>query len=449
MSDSAGNTAAATPPVAPAYAAEAPVAHGTAAPRSGTGRVGPAMLGPALAALGPGLLVMLADADVGNVATSAQAGARWGFRLLPLLLALIPVLYVIQELAVRLGIGTGQGLGELIRSRFGRGWSLLAGTGLMVVVLASLVTEFTGVAGIGALYGLPRYASVPAAAAALLAIVATGSYRRIEHITLWIGGFQLGFFAVAAGAHPSLHRLAQEVTALPPHAAGFWFLAAAIIGACFNPWMMFYQQSAVADKRLGSAQLGLSRAETALGAVVAQSLTAAVLIAAATRFGAAGFQGPLATIGDIGAAMQPLFGRSLGLAVFSAGVLGASMVAGVVCSLALAWGLGELCGLRRALEAAPRRLPWFFLLYAAGTLAAAGLVLGCPDLLWLNIAAQVANVFLLPLVVAGMIVLAATALPVPLRLRGWYLGLTVTLAALTCGAGLIGAVWGMVAAAAG
>ena len=67
-----------------------------------------------LAAIGPGLLVMLADADVGNVATSAQAGAHWGFRLLPLLLALTPVLYIVQELTVRLGIFTGRGLGELI-----------------------------------------------------------------------------------------------------------------------------------------------------------------------------------------------------------------------------------------------------------------------------------------------------------------------------------------------
>src|SRR6516165_8291363 len=103
----------------------------------------------ALAAIGPGLLVMLADADVGNVATSAQAGAHWGFRLLPLLLALIPVLYVIQELTVRLGIFTRRGLSELVRERFGRTWSVIAGVGLVSVVIASLVTEFTGVGGVG------------------------------------------------------------------------------------------------------------------------------------------------------------------------------------------------------------------------------------------------------------------------------------------------------------
>ena len=62
-----------------------------------------------VASIGPGILVMLADTDAGNVVTAAQSGAQWGYRLLPLLLGLIPVLYMVQELAVRLGIFTGLG----------------------------------------------------------------------------------------------------------------------------------------------------------------------------------------------------------------------------------------------------------------------------------------------------------------------------------------------------
>src|SRR5579884_1916122 len=79
---------------------------------------------------GPGLLVMLADTDAGQVVTAAQAGARWGYRLLPLVLLLIPMLYVVQELTVRLGIATGRGHGELIRERFGGGWAWLSMAGL-------------------------------------------------------------------------------------------------------------------------------------------------------------------------------------------------------------------------------------------------------------------------------------------------------------------------------
>jgi NRAMP (natural resistance-associated macrophage protein)-like metal ion transporter len=72
-----------------------------------------------IAVWGPGLLVMLADTDAGNVVTAAQSGAQWGYHLLPLILILTPLLYMLQELTVRLGMYTGRGHGELIRERFG------------------------------------------------------------------------------------------------------------------------------------------------------------------------------------------------------------------------------------------------------------------------------------------------------------------------------------------
>lgn len=136
---------------------------------------------------------MLADADAGNVVTAAAAGAEWGYRLLPLLLLLIPLLYMVQELTVRLGIYTGRGHSELIRERFGPKWAWVAAAVLAVGAVGSLATEFTAVAGIGELYGLPRLITLPVAAAVLLLMVGTGSYRRIERAALTIGLVQLAF----------------------------------------------------------------------------------------------------------------------------------------------------------------------------------------------------------------------------------------------------------------
>jgi Mn2+/Fe2+ NRAMP family transporter len=174
---------------------------------------------------GPGLLVMLADTDAGNVVTGAQAGARWGYRLLPLLLVLMPMLYMVQELTVRLGIYTGRGHGELIRERFGVGWAWLSTAGLAAATIGSLVTEFTGVAGIGELYGLSRSLTLPVAAAALLIVVATGSYRRVERIAIVIGLFELAFFAVAWAARPNLETLAKHAVDLPLYNREFLYLA--------------------------------------------------------------------------------------------------------------------------------------------------------------------------------------------------------------------------------
>ncbi|HYW76431.1 MAG TPA: divalent metal cation transporter, partial [Gammaproteobacteria bacterium] len=105
-----------------------------------------------LAALGPGLVVMLADTDVGSIITAAQSGASWGYQLLGLQILLIPILYIVQELTVRLGIFTGKGHGELIRETFGTGWAWVSVLGLSVAAVGALLTEFSGIAGVGQLF---------------------------------------------------------------------------------------------------------------------------------------------------------------------------------------------------------------------------------------------------------------------------------------------------------
>jgi Mn2+/Fe2+ NRAMP family transporter len=390
---------------------------------------------------GPGVLVMLADTDAGNVVTAAQAGARWGLRLLPLLLLLIPLLYMVQELTVRLGIYTGRGYGELIRERFGPGWAWLSLASLATATIASLVTEFTGVAGIGELYGLSRSLTLPVATVALLAVVATGSYRRAELIALFIGLFEVAFLVVAWTARPNLVILAKEAVDLPLGNREFLYMAAAIVGAVFNPWMIFYQQSAVADKKLLPDDLKAARWDTAIGAVLTQCLTGAVLVAAAAKL--SGGPSALSSVGEISNALTPLLGENVGRALFGAGVLGASLVAAIVSSLALAWGVGEVTGYRRSLGKRPFEAKWFYGVYMTCAVGAAALVWSAADLVWLNIAAQVLNVFLLPLVLGLLVALAATALPQAKRARGLYLWILIFTCASFVILGLYGGVSGL------
>src|SRR6185312_2189008 len=141
------------------------------------------------------------------------------------------------------------------RARFGPGVAWLAMLALAGAVIGSLITEFTGVAGVGELFGLSRSFTLPLAAAALLIIVASGSYKRVERTALIIGLFQLAFFIVAWAAHPGLKALARYAPDLPLRDRDFLFMAAAVIGATFNPWMIFYQQSATVDKKLRPSDL--------------------------------------------------------------------------------------------------------------------------------------------------------------------------------------------------
>ena len=392
---------------------------------------------------GPGLLVMLADSDAGNIVTGAQAGAQWGYRLLPLLLLLIPMLYMVQELTVRLGIFTGRGYGQLVLERFGAGWAWLSTAGLALAVIGSLITEFTGVAGIGELYGLSRGLTLPFAVAALLAIVATGSYRRVERTAIVIGLFELAFFAVAWAAHPGLAAMARDALDLPLGDRNFMFLVAAIIGATFNPWMIFYQQSAIADKNLQADDLVPARWDTAIGAVLTQCLTGAVLVAAAAILSSGNASRGLGSVGEISNALSPLLGEVVGRIVFSAGVLGASLVAAIVCSLALAWGVGEIAGYRHSLENHPFEAKWFYIVYAASVVGSAAIVWLVRDLVWLTIAAQVLNAFLLPLVIGFLVALAWKTLPKPIRPRGLYLWTLIGVSAVVITVGLFGGVAGL------
>jgi NRAMP (natural resistance-associated macrophage protein)-like metal ion transporter len=395
-----------------------------------------------LAVFGPGLVVMLADTDVGSVITAGQSGVQWGYRLLLLQLVLVPILYMVQELTVRLAIFTGRGHGELIRDTFGPIWAWVSAVGLGIACVGALLTEFSGVAGVGELYGLPRYASLPIAAIALLVVVITGSYRRVERVAIAVGLFELAFFFVAWAAHPSVADLVAGAVDIPYRNPDYLYLAAANIGAVVMPWMVFYQQSAIADKRLRPEHLTAARWDTAIGALITQLIMAAVLIACAATIGHGHPDATLETVGDMAGALTPFLGTAMGNLVFGLGVLGAGMVAAIVVSLAFAWGLGEVTGYRRSLEMHPLEAHWFYAVYAVCVVFGALVVAVWPDLVSLNVAVQVMNAFMLPLVLGFLIALAVKALPRAHRLRGAYLWVVVVVAAVTCALGVFGGVSG-------
>lgn len=396
----------------------------------------------ALAVFGPGFVVMLADTDVGSVITAGQSGVAWGYSLLGLQVLLVPVLWVVQELTVRLGIFTGRGHGELIRDTFGMPWAIVSVAGLAVATAGALLTEMSGIAGVGELYGVPRWQSLLLAALALLAIVASGSYRRVERAALVLGLFELAFFVVAIRAGPSPAAMLAGAMTLPLRDTGFLYLAAANIGAVIMPWMIFYQQSAVADKRLGPEHFRAARIDTAIGALVTQLVMAAVLVATAATLGVGGGHASLDTVGEMSGALTPVLGARVGRLVFGLGVLGAAMVAAIVCSLALAWGVGEVAGYRRSLEFRPFEARWFYGIYAAAIAGGAVLVAVSPDLVSLNVGVQVMNAFLLPLVLGFLVALAIRALPPATRLRGPYRLAVIAVAAATSLFGVFGGLAG-------
>lgn len=376
--------------------------------------------GLALAGLcGPGLIVMLADTDAGSVITAAQSGARWGYGMILPQLLLVPVLYVVQEMTVRLGILTGRGHGALIRDCFGRWWALLSAGTLFLSSVGALITEFAAVAGVGAMSGLPRWLTVGVATAFLIGLSLTGSYRRAERIGIAIGLAELAFIPAMVLSRPSLPALAHGALTPPAGNPGYLYLLAANVGAVIMPWMIFYQQGAVIDKGLGAVSLRGERRATAVGALVTQVIMIAVVVILAATVGRSGGGGSLNSVGEISAALRPYLGATAANVLFGAGILGAALVAALVSSLAGAWGLAEIFGWKHTLNERPsRRTAGFYLAYAFAHVAGAALVLASVDLISLAVDAEVMNALLLPVVLGFLLALERRALPASSRMRG-------------------------------
>ncbi|MBE7939857.1 MULTISPECIES: Nramp family divalent metal transporter [Ramlibacter] len=397
-----------------------------------------------LSVLGPGLVVMLADTDAGSIITAAQSGAQWGYRLLVLQLILVPILFVVQELTLRLGLATQRGHGELIRETFGRGWAWLSVSTLCVACVGALLTQLSGIVGVAQLFGLPEVPTVAAVIVGILVMVMSGSYHSVERVAIAFGLFELAFIFVAWRASPDLHAVGAQFLAAPLADPKFLYLAAANIGAVIMPWMVFYQQSAVVDKGLDLRHLRLARVDTAVGALVTQLIMAAVLIATGAVLSGAGGDTHLDNVPQIANALTPSLGFTVGRIVFALGLAGAALVATVVVCLTAAWGLGEVAGYKRSLEHHPREAPWFYAVFALTLVAGGVLVTSGADLVKLSVAVQVMNALLLPVVLGFLFLLARRALRPPHRLAGWYAWVAGALIALTSAFGVFAAVYGLV-----
>ncbi|OBB82674.1 NRAMP family divalent metal transporter [Mycobacterium sp. 852002-30065_SCH5024008] len=390
-----------------------------------------------LAIWGPGLVVMLADTDAGSLITASQSGAQWGYRMVLPQLMLMPILYVVQEMTVRLGIVTKRGHGALIRERFGRGWAWLSAFTLFASAIGALLTEFAGVAGVGELFGVSRWVSIPVATAALLALAFTGSYRRVERIGLIVGAAELAFLVAMVLARPRLDALLDGLSSMPLGNSSYLLLVAANVGAVIMPWMVFYQQGAVVDKRLSEATIRQARYDTATGAVLTQLIMIAVVVTMASTVGEHDGGVSLNTVGEIANSLTPYLGRTGGTVLFGLGMLGAALVAAIVASLAGAWGLAEVFGWRHTLNERPNReTAKFYITYGLAHVVGAVLVLASVDLVNLAVDVEVMNALLLPIVLGLLLALEAKALPEQWRMRGPHKYITWVLCLVVMGFGL-------------
>ena len=329
-----------------------------------------------LAIVGPGIIVMVGDNDAGGVATYAQAGQNYGYSLLWVLLLLIPVLIVNQEMVVRLGAVTGVGHARLINERFGRGWGWFSVGDLFLLNFLTIVTEFIGISLAAEYIGVSKYIVVPISAVALVAIMASGSFRRWERAMFIFIAITLLQIPMLLMSHPQWGHAAKSFV-VPSISGGVSsdavLLIIAIVGTTVAPWQLFFQQSNVVDKRITPRFMAYERVDTVLGAFVVIVGAAALLM---TGDWAARSTNSVGNFIDAGAIAHLLGQNSSTLGSFFAIVLmDASIIGAAAVTLATSYAFGDVFGLKHSLHRGFADAKQFYLSYTAMVALAAAIVL--------------------------------------------------------------------------
>jgi len=330
-----------------------------------------------LAIMGPGLVVMIGDNDAGGVTTYAQAGQAYGTSLLWTMFLLIIVLIVAQEMAARLGTVTGVGHARLIRERFGKFWAAFSVFDLFLLNALTLVTEFIGIDLGLAYFGVPDYLSVPIAAVGLIAVAATGSFRRWERVMFIFIVTSLLMFPLAFLSHPSAGPILAD-TFIPRVRGGFTSTAVlfiiAIVGTTVAPWQLFFQQSNVLDKRITTRWLRYEIAETVIGGLLTNIAGAAIIVAAAFAFIHTHLAGQTSSALALARGFSSHISTAEG-AIFAIILINAALIGGSAVTLSTSYALADLTGIKHSLHRGVRDAKGFYATYVAMIAVAAAVVL--------------------------------------------------------------------------
>ncbi len=300
-------------------------------------QISPKFLG-LLKSWGPAWLVMIADVDAASVITAAESGAMYGTKLVWFLFLLFVPLYVVQEVAGRVGAVTGKGLGELIRENYSKRTALFASIPMALVDVISYVVEYTGAAIGFQILGVSPLVSVPIVFVAHILIVYERKYAEAEKPLLVIS--ILFAIAWAISAFLTARRGIEFTPLYFSTSSNFLFLLTANVGAVIMPFMLFYQASATAEKGITAKHLWAIRLETAVGAIVSELIMIAIVVA---TVGVGTDSLNFADPGILSKGLSSVAGTYAPY-VFGTGLIAASFIALIVISLGSSWGVTEALG---------------------------------------------------------------------------------------------------------
>src|SRR5271165_3919401 len=372
------------------------ILHGDVAPRATWKH----RLTTLLAILGPGLIVMVGDNDAGAFATYGQVGQNYGTTLLWTLALLIPVLYVNQEMVLRLGAVTGVGHARLIFERFGKFWGAFSVIDLFLLNALTIVTEFIGISLALDYLGLDKATGVIVSAALIMVAVSTGDFRRFERFAMVLVGASFLLVPIYLMVHPPMAQVARDflIPQLPERGklSDVMLLIIGIVGTTVAPWQLFFQQSYVIDKRITPRFIRYERLDLWIGIALVITGGGAIMAFTAATFAGQPEFGNFTDAGGIAAGLEKYVGKTAGV-MFAIALIDAALIGASAVSLSTAYAIGDVFSARHSLHRRVTDAKGFYAVYFLLIAVAVAIVLtpGSP-LGLLTVAVQVLAGVLLP-----------------------------------------------------
>ncbi len=347
-----------------------------------------------LAIVGPGIIAAAAGNDAGGITTYSVAGAHYGYSLLWVMVIITVVLIIVQEMCGRMGVVSGKGLADLIREVYGARIAFYILSGLFLANIATVMSEFAGVAGAFEIFSIPRFVSVPFCAALIWLLITKTNYRVAEKIFL-VGAFLFVAYIISGVlAHPDWGSVARN--SIVPNFSfdhDYIFMVIGLIGTTIAPWMQFYLQASTVEKGIKVEQYGYAKFDIILGSILSNVVSAFVIIAAGATLFAVGAQ--ITDARDAAVALGPLAGNAAEY-LFAIGLLNASLLGAMIVPIATAYyvceGLGFESGIDKTFKEAPVYYGIFTFLIVVGAIPA---LFPSAPLVKIMLVAQVINGILL------------------------------------------------------
>jgi len=287
------------------------------------------------------------------------------------------VLYVNQEMVLRLGAVTGVGHARLILERFGRFWGAFSVLDLFALNALTLVTEFIGISMGLSYLGMPRVPGVLVAAVAVVAAASTGSFRRFERTCLVLVAGSLLLVPLLLLSHPPLGQVLRDlvVPSLPTGAplSTVVLLVIAVVGTTVAPWQLFFQQSYVIDKRLTPRHIGYEKVDLWIGIAVVVAGAAAMMAICSAAFSGTPEVGGFTDAAGVASGLSGHVGHVAGV-LFALALIDASIIGAAAVSLSTAYAVGDVLGLPHTLHRGLRQARTFHAVLAALLIGAAVVV---------------------------------------------------------------------------